>query len=69
MFRYMGDVEDKAWMAQAGHVPNGGVKAFLMLASQVRQVAECEGLRPPVPDFPEFRIPDWLFRKVRFSFY
>uniref|UniRef100_A0A5K3EZ17 DNTTIP1_dimer domain-containing protein n=1 Tax=Mesocestoides corti TaxID=53468 RepID=A0A5K3EZ17_MESCO len=66
IFRYACDREDKVWLARAGRLPNCGSKAFLMLAKQIRGIAEVGAppsatTREPLADFT---IPSWLFQKV-----
>ncbi|KAH9284826.1 Deoxynucleotidyltransferase terminal-interacting protein 1 [Echinococcus granulosus] len=67
IFRYACDREDKSWLSRAGHLPNCGAKAFLVLAKQVHEVAAMDDslsattARQPLP---QFTLPPWLFRKV-----
>nr|VZH92757.1 unnamed protein product [Spirometra erinaceieuropaei] len=69
LFRYLCDVTDRVWLAQAGHLPNCGIKAFLMLTRQVRMLGERQK-----PDISEkqgalvgFSLPPWLLKKVLHS--
>ncbi|VDM35162.1 unnamed protein product [Hydatigera taeniaeformis] len=69
IFRYACDREDKSWLSRAGHLPNCGAKAFLVLAKQIYEVASMDNslstaatTRGPLP---QFVLPPWLFRKVR----
>ncbi|VDK34910.1 unnamed protein product [Taenia asiatica] len=67
IFRYACDREDKSWLSRAGHLPNCGAKAFLVLAKQIYEVAAMDDslsattARQPLP---QFTLPPWLFRKV-----
>uniref|UniRef100_A0A0X3PY23 Deoxynucleotidyltransferase terminal-interacting protein 1 n=1 Tax=Schistocephalus solidus TaxID=70667 RepID=A0A0X3PY23_SCHSO len=69
LFRYLCDVADRVWLAQAGHLPNCGIKAFLMLTRQVQMLGKHQK-----PDICErqgalvgFSLPPWLLRKVLHS--
>ncbi|KAL5971130.1 Deoxynucleotidyltransferase terminal-interacting protein 1 [Taenia solium] len=69
IFRYACDREDKSWLSRAGHLPNCGAKAFLVLAKQIYEVAAMDDslstttARQPLP---QFTLPPWLFRKYFF---
>ncbi|KAM3176654.1 hypothetical protein ACTXT7_006098 [Hymenolepis weldensis] len=69
IFRYACDREDKGWLSRAGHLPNSGAKAFLVLAKQIQEVAALEereeGMVIPTTRQPlsQFVLPSWLFQK------
>lgn len=69
-FRYACDRQDKMWLSRVGHLPKFGVKAFLMLANQVRQLADPQKAATPQQKrlqrdpLPEFTLPLWFFKKV-----
>ncbi|KAL5109141.1 Deoxynucleotidyltransferase terminal-interacting protein 1 [Taenia crassiceps] len=67
IFRYACDREDKSWLSRAGHLPNCGAKAFLVLAKQIYEVAAMDDSLPTTAarqPLPQFTLPPWLFQKV-----
>ncbi|KAM7535626.1 hypothetical protein Aperf_G00000091299 [Anoplocephala perfoliata] len=70
IFRYACDREDKVWLSRAGHLPNSGAKAFLVLVKQIQEVADLEereeGFVIPTTrqPLPQFTLPPRIFQKV-----
>ncbi|TNN15169.1 Deoxynucleotidyltransferase terminal-interacting protein isoform 1 [Schistosoma japonicum] len=72
LFRYICDNEDKAWLVQTGLIISHGVKAYLVHAEQVHQIAKqinsySSKLNNTVrtEKLKTFKLPHWFLQKVR----
>ncbi|KAK4472927.1 hypothetical protein MN116_002720 [Schistosoma mekongi] len=72
LFRYICDNEDKAWLVQTGLIISHGVKAYLVHAEQVHQIAQqinsySSKLNNTVrtEKLKTFKLPQWFLQKVK----
>ncbi|VDP28071.1 unnamed protein product [Schistosoma margrebowiei] len=68
LFRYICDNEDKAWLVQTGLIISHGVKAYLVHAEQVHQIAtqqiNSHSSKADIEKLKTFKLPYWFLQKV-----
>ncbi|CAH8476063.1 unnamed protein product [Schistosoma intercalatum] len=69
LFRYICDNEDKAWLVQTGLIISHGVKAYLVHAEQVHQIAtqqiNSHSSKADIEKLKTFKLPNWFLQKVK----
>ncbi|CAI2725180.1 unnamed protein product [Schistosoma spindalis] len=69
LFRYICDNEDKAWLVQTGLIISHGVKAYLVHAEQVHQIATQQinsySSKADIEKLRTFKLPYWFLQKVK----
>ncbi|CAH8443310.1 unnamed protein product [Schistosoma rodhaini] len=69
LFRYICDNEDKAWLVQTGLIISPGVKAYLVHAEQVHQIATQQinsySSKADIEKLRTFKLPYWFLQKVK----
>ncbi|CAH8462713.1 unnamed protein product [Schistosoma turkestanicum] len=69
LFRYICDNEDKAWLVQTGLIISHGVKAYLVHAEQVQQIARQQvnsySSKVNIEKLRTFKLPHWFLQKVK----
>ena len=69
LFKYSGDQTDKEWLAKANLMATTGGKAYLMVLSDILQLAQSPEYSSHPKQQPEelvgFRVPQWMIEKMK----
>ena len=69
LFKYSGDQMDKEWLAKANLMATTGGKAYLMVLSDILQLAQSPEYSSHPKQQPEelvgFRVPQWMIEKMK----
>ncbi|KAM7435575.1 Deoxynucleotidyltransferase terminal-interacting protein 1 [Porites harrisoni] len=69
LFKYSGDSDDKLWLYEQNELPITGGKAFLMIADDIRKLANHEDYRNVVglnlEEIKGFKVPPKMLEKIR----
>lgn len=70
LFRYIGDLEDKQWLAEKGHMPPSGGRAYLLIKQDIEDLLESDDYKNmpgvcPLDMGEGFIVPDSMIQKMK----